>query len=123
MFTDVCKHVSASAEGGLGSGLTTKVDSLAAGAEQEQTIEPGEEHGGGLVDSAEDSLTALGESLDEVADGPRRLGVQARCRFIEEDQELGTGGKFNTDSQALTLFDVETFAGEADDCIRKALHL
>jgi hypothetical protein len=75
------------------------------------------------VHGAEDSLPCVGELAKEGDDSPRALGVKTAGRFVEEEEELGLSGEFDTDGEKLALLDVETFSGDADDCTGKVSHV
>ena len=100
-----------------------KVDGSTALGKEEQAIEALEEHGRGLVDGTEDRLAGLGQLLEEVQDGPRGLGVQARGGLIDKEQKGRLSGQFDTDSKTLPLLDVEAFAEHTDDGVGVVLHV
>ncbi|KAI6760675.1 hypothetical protein HG530_009535 [Fusarium avenaceum] len=60
-----------------------EVDGLAT-RQQKQSIEALEEHSGGLMDGAEDSLPVVRKLLHQVADRPRGLAIKSRRRLVEE---------------------------------------
>jgi hypothetical protein len=53
-------------------------------------------------------LTVLGQGVNQIENGPGSLRVETRGRLIQEQKQLGLGSKLDTDSQTLTLLDVET---------------
>ena len=74
--------------------------------EEQQTIKGVEQLSTGLMDRSEDGLTVVGELAKELEDGPRTLRVEARRGFVEEDEEGGLGGEFDSDRETLALLDV-----------------
>jgi len=60
------------------------------------------------MDSTQDSLTVFSEFSKQLKNVPRGLRVQSGSRFVEEEQKGGLGDQFDTDSESLSLFDVET---------------
>jgi hypothetical protein len=76
--------------------------------EEEETIEFLEQNSGRLVDSAKNSLAVIRELSEQSADRPRSLGVKTRGWFIEEEEESRLRSKLNTNSEALSLFNIET---------------
>jgi hypothetical protein len=76
--------------------------------EEQQTIETLEKHRRRLVDGAENSLAVLGQGVNEIENGPGSLRIKTGSGLIEEQKQLGLGSKLDTDSQTLTLLDVET---------------
>jgi hypothetical protein len=76
-----------------------------------------EEHSRRLVNSAKNGLTVLGKSINQIKDRPGSLTVKTRGGFVEEKEQLGLGGKFNTDGKALSLFNVQTWA-KSVNCTR-----
>jgi hypothetical protein len=87
-----------------------KVDGLSTLGQEEQSVETFEQHGGRLVDSAQDGLTMVRKLFEEIQNVPRGLRVQTRSRLVEEKQQLGLGDQFDSNSETLSLFDVETYA-------------
>lgn len=76
------------------------------------------------MDGSEDGLSSLvGELAEELEDGPGRLGVESGGGFVEEDEECGLGGEFDSDGQTLALLDVESLSDVADDGLGVAVHL
>ena len=86
----------------------TEVNGPSALGEEQETIETLEEHGGRLVDSAENSLAVLGQSINEIENRPRSLTVQTRRRLIEKEKQLGLGCQLNTNGETLPLLNVQT---------------
>jgi hypothetical protein len=60
------------------------------------------------VNGAENSLTVLGQGVNEIENGPGSLRVETGSRLVEEQKQLGLGSKLDTNSQTLTLLDIET---------------
>lgn len=87
----------------------TKVDGTSTFGEEEQSVEVFKEDGRGLVNGAEDSLAGGSELAEELKDIPGCLRVEAGGGLVKEEQKIGLGDEFNTDSQTLSLFDVETW--------------
>lgn len=56
-------------------------------SEKKKSIELREEQGGGLMDSDEHRLSCVGELPQESEDVERRLTVESRGRFVEEEQD------------------------------------
>lgn len=76
------------------------------------------------MDGSEDGLSSLvGELAEELEDGPGRLGVESGGGFVEEDEEGGLGGEFDSDGETLALLDVESLSDVADDGLGVAVHL
>jgi len=100
-----------------------KVDSLTTSGEEEKTIETLEQHGRRLVNSAENGLTGLGKLLHQIADSPGGLRVETGGRFVQEEKELRLSSKLNTDSQTLTLLNVETFTRHTNNGISVFFHV
>lgn len=75
------------------------------------------------MDGAQDRLPCLGEFLEKVQDDPGGLRVEARCRLVHEQQKRRLCRELDANSEALALFDVEPFAGHADDGIGIVLHI
>jgi hypothetical protein len=48
------------------------------------------------------------ELSEQLKDIPRSLRVKSGSGFIEEKQKSGLGDEFDTNSESLSLFDVET---------------
>ena len=65
----------------------------------------------------------VGELAKELEDGPRTLRVEARRGFVEEDEEGGLGGEFDSDRETLALLDVESHPDVSDYCLGVRLHL
>ena len=99
-----------------------KVDRFSAGREEQQAVELLHQHGGRLVDGAEDGLAVVGKFTHERADGPGGLRVKTRSRFVEEEQQVRFGSDLNADGQTLALFNVETFTEDTDNSISVLLH-
>lgn len=100
-----------------------KVDSLATTLEEKESVEALEEHGRRLVDGTQDGLSALGEFLKKIKDSPACLRIQTRGRLVDEQQQRRLRGQFDTDSQSLTLLDVETLTGHTDDGVSVLVHI
>ena len=100
-----------------------KVDCLTALLEEEEPVEALEEHGRGLMDRTEDGLAALGELFEEIKNSPGSLGVKTGSGLVDEEQQRRLSSKFDTDSKTLSLFDVQTFAGNTDDSIGILFHV
>lgn len=99
-----------------------KVHSPATLGQKQESVEALEEHGRGLMNGAENGLSALGELLEKIQNGPRCLTVETGGRLINEEEQRGLGSKFDTDSKTLALFNVETFARDTDDGVSVFLH-
>jgi hypothetical protein len=48
------------------------------------------------------------ELSEELKNVPRGLRIQSRGWFVEEQEQLGLGNELDTNSQSLSLFDVES---------------
>lgn len=63
-----------------------KVDGLASGCEQKDSVKALEEDCGGLVDRAQNGLAIIGELAEEAADRPGGLAVETRSGLVEEEE-------------------------------------
>lgn len=68
------------------------------------------------------SLPAPSKLLNKVTDSPRGLRVQARCRLVEEEQQLRPGRQLDANGEPLALLDIEALARLANHGTRKLLH-
>ena len=59
----------------------------------------------------------VGKLPQKRADTPCRLRVETGRGLIEEEKQLGLCDKLDTDREALTLLDVQTFSGYTDNRI------
>src|SRR5689334_8659864 len=75
------------------------------------------------MDSAQDSLASLGQLLQKIENGPGGLRVETRSGLVDEKQQRGLGSEFDTDGKTLSLLNVESFTGNADDGIGIFLHV
>lgn len=92
---------------GTGSNFS-KVDSLSALGEEQESVKVFKQDGRRLVDGAQDGLTVSSQLSEQLQDVPRGLRVETRGRFIQEEQESGFSDQLDTDGQSLSLLDVET---------------
>jgi hypothetical protein len=60
------------------------------------------------MNGTQDSLSVFSKLSEELKNVPRGLRVQPRSRFIEEQEQFGLGNELDTNSQSLSLFDVES---------------
>lgn len=97
----------------------TEVEGVSTGVESQDHVELLDQHGRRLVDGAHNRLTGLGELLQESHNRERGLTVQSTGRFIQEQQETGLRGQFDTDSHTLLLFHAE----RTDDSILDLVQL
>lgn len=74
------------------------------------------------MNSAKNSLAAVFQLFHEVADNPRCLTVKAGGGFIQEGEKLWFGCKLDSDCEALSLFHIQAFTGDADDCVSVEFH-
>ena len=65
----------------------------------------------------QDSLAVIRELPEERTDTPRRLRVETGRGLVEEEEQLGLRNKLDTNREALTLLDVQTFSGYTDNRI------
>ena len=68
-----------------------EVDRLSAFAEEEKSIEFCEEGSAWLMDCAKHSLSVVCEFPEKRTDCPCALGVEATCRFVEEEEKFRLG--------------------------------
>lgn len=114
-----------------------EVHSLAALAEEQETVEYLEELGRGLMDRAEDREAVVRETAQEGHDSPCALRVETGGRFVQEQQETGLqndadqrlgigcnsgtatdlGSELDTDRRTLAVFNPEG----TNDSIRLSL--
>ena len=112
--------------GGHGLGVlanVTEVNGLTTLSQEEETIEALEKHGRGLMDSAQNGLTALGELLKEIQNSPRSLRVETGSRLVNEEKKRRLGSKFDADCKTLPLLDVQAFTRDTNDGVGVLLHV
>lgn len=85
----------------------TEVYSLTTLAEEQETIEDLEEFRRRLVDGAENGETLVSKAAQERHDGPGRLRVKTGCGLVQEEQEFGLSGEFDTDGCPLAVLDAQ----------------
>lgn len=72
-----------------------EIDSASTPGEQQKSVEALKQNGRGLMNGAQNGLAIIGEFVDERADGPGGLTVETRGRFVEEEEQVGFGGKLH----------------------------
>jgi hypothetical protein len=75
------------------------------------------------VDGAKNSLAILLQLVQEIQNSPGGLRVQSRGGLVQEEKKSRLSSQFDTDSETLSLFDVETFAGDTDDGVSVLCHI
>lgn len=75
------------------------------------------------MDSAENGLAVLLQLLEKIENGPGRLRIETGSGFIQEQQQLWLRGQLDANGESLSLLDVETFAGHADNRIGVLVHV
>lgn len=60
------------------------------------------------MDGTENRLAIICQFPNQRADGPGCLTVETGCGFVEEKQQVGLGGKFNTNSESFALLNIQT---------------
>ena len=68
-----------------------EVDCLATFSEEEEAVKFCEESSARLMDCAQDCLTIVCEFPEKRTDCPCALGVEATCRFVEEEEKFRLG--------------------------------
>lgn len=57
------------------------------------------------MDGTQDLLAGSSEFSEESNNVVGGLTIETGCRLVEEEQEIGLGGKLDTDSNSLSCFD------------------
>ena len=59
------------------------------------------------MDGAQDSLAVIRQRPEERHDSPRALRIKTGGGFVEEQEELGLGSEFDTDSGTLLVLNAQ----------------
>jgi hypothetical protein len=69
------------------------------------------------MDGDQYRLTDVGKLPEETNGVESSLSIEARGRFIEEDQNRWLGNEFNANGDTFTLLDRETGANASNECM------